>query len=107
MPAVGRKQKPPGQAINRNATLEWTEVPNVPFTEGPKLPDTDSDGNPWPVWIVARWDAYSTMPHCVLWTKSDWQFAIDTLTVAAKFERSRESRDAAELRNREKVMGTT
>src|SRR5207249_1739838 len=107
MPAVGRKQKPPGHAVNRHATLEWSEVPNVPYSGRPKLPATRPNGDKWPLGIRERWTAWSTMPHCVLWTPTDWQFAIDTLSIAARFTVSCDPRDAAELRNREKVMGTT
>jgi hypothetical protein len=46
------------------------------------------------------------MPHCVLWTDTDWQYAIDTAVVAAAFHRG-DVRAAAELRNREKLLGTT
>jgi hypothetical protein len=46
------------------------------------------------------------MPHCVLWDEEDWQFAIDTAFVAAKFHGG-DIKAATELRQREKIMGTT
>lgn len=46
------------------------------------------------------------MPHCKLWTPGDWQFAILTAHVADMAYRGHTG-SAAELRNREKVMGTT
>lgn len=46
------------------------------------------------------------MPHCVLWEKSDWQFAKDTAIIAAAFHAGDLVR-AQELRQREKIMGTT
>ena len=46
------------------------------------------------------------MPHCSLWTEADWQFAIDTACVAAAFHAG-DARVAGELRQREKVLGTT
>lgn len=107
MPVVGRKQKPPGQSVTRHKPLEWTEVVNVPFTGGPKLSARMANGNPWPETIRDRWKVYSSMPHCVLWSAADWRFAVDTMLVASKFEESYDPRHAAELRNREKVMGTT
>jgi hypothetical protein len=107
MPVAGRKPKPAGQAINRNPKLEWTEVDNVPFTGGIKLGPKMPNGKPWPETVRSRWNVYSTMPHCKLWTASDWRFAIDTLLIATKFEENHDCRVAAELRNREKVMGTT
>ena len=34
MPVSGRKPKPQGQAVTRHPqSYEWTEVPNVPFTD--------------------------------------------------------------------------
>lgn len=46
------------------------------------------------------------MPHCTLWHPSDWEFAIDTALIAAEFHDG-VVKAATELRNREKVMGTT
>src|SRR5262245_44923018 len=108
MPAVGRKQKPPGHAINRNATLEWTEVPDTPFKGGPRLPKERRNGKPWPPGCAQKWAAWSTMPHCALWKATDWESALDSLEVAATMMlESHDPRRSSELRNREKVMGTT
>ena len=46
------------------------------------------------------------MPHCILWQDSDWAFAIDTAMVHAMANHGIISA-MAELRMREKVMGTT
>lgn len=46
------------------------------------------------------------MPHCIIWDSSDWQFAMDTAYVAAAFHRGN-IKAATELRQREKIMGTT
>lgn len=94
---------------------DWTDVPDVPFT-GPwpvELPDgrtiVTKDGQEWvelQAATVSWWETIRTMPHCVLWTESDWQFAVATAIVA----------DMAfcggvgamtELRQREKTLGTT
>jgi hypothetical protein len=107
MPARGAKPKPAGHAVTRHKPLDWHEVPNVPFRGGPKLPPRMPNGKPWPEQVVSRWKVYSTMPHCKLWGPSDWRFAVDTLLLATKFEDTYDTRFAAELRNREKVMGTT
>lgn len=108
MPAVGRKPKPPGQAVNRHAlTHDFIELPDVDFTRGPKLRPTRPNGEPWPDGIAERWDAWSTLPHCKFWKKGDWQFALDTLVLAARFQDTCDPRLAAEVRCREKVMGTT
>jgi hypothetical protein len=49
---------------------------------------------------------WSRMPHCVLWTQADWEFALDSIEIAAQFYEG-DSRLATELRNREKLLGTT
>jgi hypothetical protein len=75
---VGGRPKPPGQAVTRNPRLEWTEVPDVPFRGGPECPQRQGP-KCWPPGVRERWKVWSTMPHCVLWAKADWQFAVDTL----------------------------
>lgn len=60
----------------------------------------------WPSETRKWWRTVSRMPHCVLWNESDWQFALDTAMVAAAFH-SGDARVANELRQREKIMGTT
>jgi hypothetical protein len=52
------------------------------------------------------WEAVSTMPHCRLWTKSDWAFALDTAMVHASSVYGSVTA-ASELRQREKILGTT
>ncbi|HEY8661990.1 MAG TPA: hypothetical protein VIL68_00085, partial [Propionibacteriaceae bacterium] len=52
------------------------------------------------------WDTISSMPHCILWTGSDWVFALATAIVAdAAFTGGVGA--ATELRNREKILGST
>lgn len=107
MPVAGRKPKPEGQARNRNKPAhDWTEVVDKPYLDAPKLPTRRPDGRSWPTWTKAWWKAISTMPHCELWGEGDWRFAIETALVAAELHEGNQ-RAAAELRNREKVMGTT
>jgi hypothetical protein len=60
----------------------------------------------WPDETRRWWAAVSAMPHCVLWTDTDWRYALDTARVAACFH-SGDVRWASELRTREKVLGTT
>ncbi|MBA8925923.1 hypothetical protein BC739_003122 [Kutzneria viridogrisea] len=60
----------------------------------------------WPEETLRWWDEVSRMPHCVLWTPSDWQFALDTARVAAAFHAG-DVRVATELRQRERILGTT
>lgn len=108
MPVAGRKPKPEGQARNRNApTHDWTEVPDVAFVGAPKLPTKMPNGMPWSSATRAWWKTISAMPHCSLWTESDWQFALDTAFIAGIFHLQGDKGYATELRNREKVLGTT
>lgn len=111
----GRAPKAAAQKRNRvQSTVEWTEVPDVPFAGVvPELPESRTivtrDGQvSVELQALTRqwWETISVMPHCVLWSASDWMFALSTALVA----------DAAfcgiaaaqtELRNREKVLGTT
>jgi hypothetical protein len=53
------------------------------------------------------WETVSTMPHCILWDASDWQFAVDTAHVHAEWVRTKKSSLAVELRQREKLLGLT
>lgn len=107
MPVSGRKPKPQGQARNRMpATHEWTEVVRVPFDGGPDLPDMRSDGRRWSDRTKAKWDAWRAMPHCKLWGPAEWDFALDSIELAALVHDG-EPRHSTELRNREKVLGTT
>jgi hypothetical protein len=46
------------------------------------------------------------MPHCVLWSASDWDYAETTAGIAAEVHEGN-WRAATELRNREKTLGTT
>ena len=92
---------------NRNPPRhEWIEVENKPFEDPPPLPKSQTTGHRWPAQTKRWWHAVSTMPHCVLWDEADWQFALDTVLIAAAFH-SGDMKQAVELRQREKVMGTT
>lgn len=60
----------------------------------------------WPRRTRKWWATISRMPHCILWTDADWQFALDTALVAAAFHAG-DVRVANELRQREKHLGVT
>lgn len=103
MPVPGRALKPDGQKRNRvKPTYEWTDVLNVPYTG--KVPVAVSKD--WPAATKRWWRIVSRMPHCVLWTESDWQFAHDTGFLVAVFHGG-QMNVAPEIRQREKLMGTT
>lgn len=107
MPARGRKPNEGAPVRHRVKPVhEWTEVEDLPFKGGPSLPKAEPGRPTWPTRTIAWWKAISTMPHCALWSVADWQFALDTAIVAAAFHNG-DTKAATELRQREKVMGTT
>ena len=106
MPVGGARPKPPGQAVTRTPRLEFTEVPDRPYGGRP-MPKR-KDGRRWPRGMVETWRGWSRMPHCILWTDTDWAFAVESLHVAARtVESLSDSKWFAELRQRQRVMGTT
>jgi hypothetical protein len=115
VPVAGRKPKPEGQARNRTKpTHEWIDIVDEPYAgPRPELPETRTVMTQFgpqdvPLREMTRtwWESASTMPHCILWTPSDWSFALTTAMVAdAAFSGGVGA--ATELRNREKVLGTT
>jgi len=102
--------------VHRNKpAVEWTEIPNTPYKgERPVLPDTrevinkagDVSVYPIPDSTKDWWESVTTMPHCVLWTPSDWAFCSDTALVHAQAVTGVISA-MAELRQRERILGTT
>lgn len=115
MGMVGRKPTDGPKVTRHKPTVDWTDVINKPY-EGshPDLPDTrtvsQKDGTvlelPYPEATRLWWDAVCKMPHCVLWQESDWSFALDTAMVHAMATTGVISA-AAEVRMREKSLGTT
>lgn len=116
MPIAGRKPKPRDQIRHRVPPVhDWTEVVDEPYRgPAPLLPPRyrtieDDAANhsiriKWPARTQKWWAIVSAMPHCVLWTDADWQFALDTAECHARFV---EGGSGAELRQREKIIGTT
>lgn len=115
MPISGAK--PSGRpTVNRNKpTHDWTSVPNRPYTgPRPELPLTRQvmvkNGEVEIVPIEERtrewWRVISSMPHCILWTDSDWVFALDTAMIHASAVYGSVTA-ASELRQRERILGTT
>lgn len=109
MPVAGRKPKKDGpltsnKSPSRQPRQEWVEVVDKPY-DGP-VPELPSRRGGWPERAEQKWKVWSSMPHCVLWSDSDWDFAIDSLEVAARFYDGND-KAAGELRQREKYIGTT
>jgi hypothetical protein len=103
------KPKPQGESRFRGPRMHgWVEVENAPFDGGPDLPACRRDGQQWPVGMSAKWQAWRSLPHARLWGEADWQYASDTAELAASaFQEGAKIGLLAELRFREKQMGTT
>ena len=103
------KPKPQGGSRFRGERMHgWVEVDDSPFDGGPDLPPVRRDGQLWPDRIRQKWEAWRSMPHARLWGEPDWQYALDTVELAASaFDESAKVGLLAELRFREKQMGTT
>lgn len=96
----------------RTPNADWTEVPNRPY-EGPS-PDLPRLANrrKWTDIVTEWWETTRSMPHCVLWTAADWQFAVETALMKDLFWRNYSDGDmkgtmATEIRRREAQLGTT
>jgi hypothetical protein len=109
-------RKPNDRSVNKTPSkIDWIEVENLPYS-GPKpeLPLSRTFINPKgevqeiPIENRTRfwWEAITSMPHCILWQPSDWQFCLDTAMVHASASHGSVTA-MSELRQREKIMGTT
>ena len=116
MPTSGRKPKE-GPKLGHSPTLghEWVQVPNKPYAgKKPALPAsrtvTDRDGKKSKVKLEERtkawWRSISSMPHCVLWTATDWEFALATAFLVDMYY-SGDRAAGAEVRLRERIIGAT
>lgn len=118
MPVSGAKPKPAGQAVHRvKPVFEWREVENTPYNgPAPRLWTKRTVSLPFggtvdhaPHAMTRRWwKTITHMPHCILWTDSDWEFALATSLIADKFYYGENGiGTATELGRREKILGTT
>ncbi len=102
-----------GTKHGHSSTVDWTDVPDVPFADGRALPRRPKTGpRAWRPEVVDWWDELSRMPHCVLWRPPDWQFALETAAMKQQFwvdldEGEFKSTLATEIRRREDLMGVT
>ena len=111
----GRKPSDRPTVTRHKPRVDWVEVPNVPFSGVvPELPEVREVMNkagdvavyPMPEQTKTWWASVSSMPHCVLWSPSDWSFCLDTALVHAQAVTGVISA-MAEVRMREKIIGTT
>jgi hypothetical protein len=102
VPTAGRKPKPEEQRRHQHAsTHDWIAVADEPYRG--HVPDPGELPERTRQW----WDVVSRMPHCALWSETDWQFAVDTAHVHAEWVVSGAVGQASELRLRERILGTT
>lgn len=100
--------------VHRNQVTPWTDVVDAPYAgRVPTIPSRETvtdDGKTVkvPLSNLTRqwWKVVTRMPHCVLWSPSDWEFVKSTALVHDLMV-SGVASAATELRNREKVLGTT
>jgi hypothetical protein len=96
----------------RTPTADWTDVPDRPYDgPSPDLPRL-SGRRKWREQVVSWWDEVRVMPHCVLWTATDWRFALETAYMKQQFwveldDGDMKTTTATEIRRREDQMGTT
>ncbi len=103
-----------GNKVGRTPTADWTEVPNEPFT-GPCLVNLPAKcgRRKWNPLVLQWWEITRSMPHCRLWERSDWLFAVETAFMKQELWDSYDSEDGTkttawtELRRREGLLGTT
>ena len=86
---------PSNNPRNRNAkTYDWSPVENTPYDgQSPDLPARNGRQR-WHRETLAWWDAVRRMPHCRLWTDTDWRFAIETAVLVDEFWRGEPARAA-------------
>jgi hypothetical protein len=110
MAVTGPAQSP--SKLGRTTNAGWTEVPDLayagPSMNLPKLPG----GMKWLPQVEAWWEQIRAMPHCVMWTATDWMFAVETAYMkqdwwSEYFGGTVHSTKSTEIRRREDQMGTT
>jgi hypothetical protein len=107
---VGAGRKPladRSNVRNRVPIKDWHEVPDAPYLDGNarRLPFIQGG---WPKATYDWWRTLRTMPHAVLWTEADWQFAATTALVHSLiWGPAQELGKCSELRQRERILGVT
>lgn len=96
----------------RTTSADWTDVPDVPYAgASPDLPKLGGNKK-WSDLVLLWWEQVRTMPHCVIWGPTDWQFGIETALMKEAFWRAYTAGEmkgtiATEIRRREAQLGTT
>ncbi len=96
--------------LGHSANADWTDVPDVPYLAGEEreLPKLGRNRR-WNDLVVRWWATVRVMPHCALWTETDWIFAEETALMKHDYLGEDEKRTtlATEIRRREDIMGVT
>jgi len=115
MPVNGTKPAEGKKLGHTPPAHDWTVIPNIPYAgRKPSLlkrrVEKGPGGTRREVTVCAQtrawWRDISSMPHCALWTATDWRFALATALVADMFFQG-DRPAATELRQRELILGTT
>lgn len=107
----------PGPAPNNrkhgHGGVEWTDVPDTPYTgPGSELELPTVPGVTWFPQVIGWWQQVRSMPHCGLWSATDWLFALETAYMKQDFWGEYfggevHATKATEMRRREDQMGLT
>lgn len=112
MALTGPAAKP--SKLGHSPTADWTDVTDVPYDDkgAHALPKSPGGRRKWHQQVVDWWEEVRQMPHCALWTPTDWRFALDTAHMREHYWRELDEGEmkstlATEIRRREDQMGTT
>ena len=94
------------QARHHNPLKAWTEVPDQLYTEG-RARELPGGRAVWALTTLHWWEAVRTMPHCRLWSDSDWAFAETTALLHQAVWTGDDPGKVAELGRRERFLGMT
>jgi hypothetical protein len=92
---------------------DWVDVPDLPYTgPGSERDLPEIPGLPWYPQTEAWWQVVRRMPHCRLWTESDWLAAIECGVLKNQvwgelFGGALPTSLVTEIRRREDVLGLT
>lgn len=104
MPGPAPKDVKHGHTPN---ALVWTEVPDVPYEDGPQLPPLGRNRK-WHPLVVRWWDIVTAMPHCTLWRDEDWHKLLELAYDKDHYWKAgadRTTSQATEIRRKEDQLG--
>ncbi len=102
------------QKLGHSPSADWIEVADVPYDDGGArdLPKTSTGRRKWHPQVVEWWNEVRRMPHCAIWTDTDWRFALEVAYLKQQMWLDAEAGElkstlATEIRRREDQIGTT